>query len=143
MKTSDFFQSHTFKIVLISIVGLVLLLAGFSIGEHIGFRKASFAFHGGVMQAENFSDAHGTVGKVLTVTLPAVTIADRDGTEKTILIGPQTIIRRMRDTLASTDIQAGDYIVAIGDPNAQSQIAARFIRELPPPSVSTTPQASQ
>ncbi len=125
---------------------IFILLAGISLGEHIGFRKASFAFqngnnfyqtygpdHGDLMQPRNFSDANGTVGKVLSVKLPDITVEDHDNTEKVIVVGSQTVIRQFRNTLQPSDIKVGDYIVAIGDPNAQSQIVATLIRELPPP----------
>ena len=146
MKFSDFSQSHALKVILIGIGILVLLLAGFYVGERIGFRKASFAFqngnnfyqtygpgHTGILQPKDFSEANGTVGKVLSVTLPTITIEDRDNTEKVVLLSSQTVIRRLRDTLQPSDIKVGDYVVAIGNPNAQSQIAAILIRELPAP----------
>lgn len=140
MKLSEFSQSHRYTIALIAIGGLVLLLGAFSAGEHIGARKASFAFQNGNNFVRNFSDTHGTAGKVLSVTLPTVTIEDHDGTEKVIAISDQTVIRRSRDTLHPEDIRTGDFIVAIGDPNAQSQIAAKLIRVLPPPPAPPQPQ---
>ena len=149
MNITDFFQSNKFKILLIIIAGVVVLLGGFSIGEHIGFRKASFSFQNGnsfyqtygpgnqgMTQPKDFSDTHGTVGKVISVTLPTITIEDRDNTEKVVLVSNQTVIRHFQDTLQPSDIKAGDYIVAIGDPNPQSQIAAVLIRELPAPTIS-------
>lgn len=133
MKTSDFFQSHRYTIALVVIAGLVLLLGAFSAGEHIGFRKASFAMQNSNTFGRDFSDAHGTAGKVLSITLPTVTIEDHDGTEKVVAITDQTVIRHFRDTVQPSDIKVGDFIVSIGDPNAQSQIAAKLIRILPPP----------
>lgn len=129
------------KTALIGIAILVVLLAGFSIGEHTGFRKASFSFQNGnnfyqtgTAHQGDFSEANGTVGKVLSVTLPTITVEARDNTEKVIVLNSQTVVRRFRDTLQPSDIKAGDFIVAIGDPNAQSQIVAVLIRELPVPS---------
>jgi hypothetical protein len=66
--------------------------------------------------------------------LPTITVEARDNTEKVIVLNSQTVVRRFRDTLQPSDIKAGDFIVAIGDPNAQSQIVAVLIRELPVPS---------
>lgn len=158
MKTSDFFRSQALKIILIIIGVVVIFLVTFSMGEHIGFHKASFTFQNGdnfyhtfgpnsasqdMLQSTEFSNTHGVVGKVINITLPTLTIEDRDNTEKTVLINNQTIIRQLRKTLTPSDIKVGDYIVAIGEPNAQSQIAAVLIRELPPPTVPTASGAQQ
>jgi hypothetical protein len=146
MNTSEFTQSRGFKITLIVIAALVVFLGGLSLGEHVGFHKASFDFQNGNnfyrtfgsgggpgMQPMEFSDPNATVGKVVSVTLPTITIEDRDNTEKTIVVDSQTAIRHLRDSLTPQDIIVGDYVVAIGEPNAQSQIAAVLIRILPPP----------
>ena len=142
---TEFTQSQSFRIVLIVIVAMVLLMAGFSLGERVGFRKASFAYqngnnfyrtfgpggtHGGPAE---FSDAHGVAGKVVSINLPTMVVENRDNTEKTVIVNDKTVIRHLRDTLAATDITVGSYVVAIGDPNAQSQIAATLIRILPAP----------
>ncbi|HTH93421.1 MAG TPA: hypothetical protein VL576_03010 [Candidatus Paceibacterota bacterium] len=142
---NNFTQSRAFKIILFFIAGIVLLMAGFSLGEYVGFHKASFAYQNGnnfyrafgpdaSHGMSQFSDAHGVVGKVVSITLPTITVEDRDNTERTVTINDKTIIRYMRNTLTPNDIKEGSYIVAIGDPNTQSsQTAAVLIRILPPP----------
>jgi hypothetical protein len=144
MDIKEFSQSRKITIGLVALGVFVLLCAAFSVGEHIGYHKAAFTFQnsnnfyrtygppGGNMPPGGFSDDHGTAGKVVSVTLPTITIEDRDNTEKTVLINSQTIIRRFRDTITAQDIAAGDYVVAIGEPNAQSQVVANLIRILPP-----------
>jgi hypothetical protein len=151
MNLKQFSQSKQFNVIIYCIVGLVVLLGAFSLGENIGFHKASFSFGNGTnfyntfgpghspMTQDGFADDHGTVGKVVSITLPTITIEDMDSTEKIILVSNQTIIRQFRNTLTASDIKVGDTIVAIGEPNAQSQIAAILIRELPPPPPSTSP----
>jgi len=155
MNVKEFSQSKQFKTILWIIAGLVFLIGAFSLGENVGFHKASFSFqngdnfyhtfgpqHSAALQPASFSDAHGAVGKVISVTLPTFTIEDKDNTEKNILISNQTVIRQLRNTLAASDIKVGDYIVAIGEPNAQSQIAATLIRELPSPDPATPAQTT-
>lgn len=146
MNIKQFSQSHKATIGLLAIGAVVLMLASFSLGQYVGFRKASFAFQngnnfyntfgphtGGPMMPPppDFSDVHGSAGKVISLSLPTITIEDRDGTEKVIVLDDKTIIRRFRDTITPQDIVVGDQIVAIGDPNTQSQIAAKLIRILP------------
>ncbi len=146
-------QSHTVTVALAAIAVLVLILGAFSLGESIGYHKASFAFQNGnsfygtfgphrgpIMFQGNFSDTHGTAGKVINIALPAITIEDKDGTEKTIVTSDQTIVRQFRDTVSVQTIKVGDYIVAIGEPNAQSQIVANLIRLLPPMPANTAQQ---
>jgi hypothetical protein len=146
MNIKEFSQSKQFRTILVILAGLVFLMAAFSLGENVGFHKASFTFqngnnfynafgprNSGMTPDGEFSDAHGAVGRVVSITLPTLTIEDKDNTEKNVLISSQTIIRQFRDTLQPSDIKVGDYVVAIGEPNAQSQIAATLIRELPPP----------
>jgi hypothetical protein len=149
MNTKEFTQSHSFKYSLVIVGVLVIFFAAFSLGEHVGFRKAAFSFQNGnnfyrtfgpdsghdMTQSMEFSDAHGTVGKVISITLPTITVEDRDNTEKTIVVSDQTVIHQLRNTLTENDLKVGDYIVAIGEPNPQSQIAASLIRILPPPPV--------
>jgi hypothetical protein len=128
---------------LFAIGALVLLLASFSVGQAVGYRKASFAFkngntfykvgpHGGPMiPPGDFPDAHGSAGIVLNIALPRIVIQDRDNTEKTVMVNDKTTIRRFRDTITAKDIVTGDQIVAIGEPDDQSRIVATLIRILP------------
>lgn len=146
MNTKEFIQSRFFRIVPIIIAAIVLLLAGFSLGQRVGFRKAAFAYQNGNNfyhtfgpgtshgVSAGFSDAHGVVGKVVSIALPVITIEDRDNTEKAVIVNDQTVIRYLRNTITANDIAVGSYMVALGEPNAQSQIAATLIRILPPSS---------
>jgi hypothetical protein len=130
------------KTILAIIAAIVLLLVGFSVGEFVGFHKASFAYQNGNNFYRAFGpisshgmplfpDAHGVVGKVVSVSLPTITVEDRDNTEKVVAISDQTVIRYLRNSLQAQDITVGSSVIAIGEPNAQSQIAASLIRILP------------
>lgn len=144
MNIKEFTHTHKTTMGLIGIGVLVLMLASFSLGQYVGYKKAAFAFQngnnfyrtfgprpGGPIPPGDFSDAHGSAGRVININLPSITIEDRDNTEKTVLVGDKTVIRRFRDTITAQDIAVGDQIVAIGEPNDQSQINAVLIRILP------------
>ncbi len=154
MDIKEFSTSNKVTVGLIALAVFVLLCAAFSFGESIGFHKASFAFQNGnnfyrtfgspsgnpMGRPDGFPNDHGTAGKVISVTLPTITIADRDNTEKTIVVNDQTIVRELRNTITADKILPGEYIVAIGDPNAQSQVVANLIRILPAAPAGPQPQ---
>lgn len=128
-------------------MGLILaVLIVFQAGVYVGVRKAALSFNMGDNYyravgpanfphgpfGEEFSEADGASGKIVSVTLPSFVVADRNG-EKVILVSDQTTIRRMRDTASSTAIVPGDSAIVIGEPNDNGEIQATFIRLLPPP----------
>lgn len=142
------FSLRMLRIVLITVSVILISLFMFEAGMVVEFRKASFGKswdehyldnfgprrHGplGAMPDE-FPAAHGTIGTVVRVALPTLVVAGPDNAEKVIVISDDTQIRRMRDTLAPSDLVPSESVVVIGDPNADGQIRARFIRILPQP----------
>lgn len=80
---------------------------------------------------EEFPTNHGVVGKIVSVTLPSFVIAGSDNSEKTVTVGKETMIRRMRDTVASTSIVVDDNAVVLGEPDTTGTIQAKFIRLMP------------
>ena len=131
------------------IVGsIITLLLTFQAGVFVGFNKASMAFHlddryeraygqhihtGPFGIPDNdFPEAHGTIGRVLSVSLPTIIVEDKN-TEKIVRIAPDTVIRKDRDKIDEANIAANDFVVVIGSPNEKQEIAAKFIRLLPPP----------
>ena len=79
------------------------------------------------------SSSHGVAGKIISINLPTLVVEDKDNVEKTIVVSTDTIIRKYRDAINSSDLAAGDFIVVIGSPDANAEIAAQFVRVLPPP----------
>lgn len=144
-------QSKKFKVLLSVLGGVILALLIFQAGMFVGYRKAAFSFgygdnyyrmfgerhHGGFMGMrsgifdEGLTESHGVIGKIVKVELPTIVVSGRDGIEKVVLITPDTIIRRLRDTIPSTDLKAGDMIAVIGSPNTRSEVEAKYIRLLP------------
>lgn len=127
----------------------IIALLIFQAGIFMGYRKASFAYRFGDnyyrvfdRQApspfgfplhDEFRASHGAVGKVMSVSLPTLVVAGPDSIEKTVLVTNDTLIRRFDVELKPEDIKTGDFLVAIGDPNEDSQIQAKLIRILPAP----------
>ena len=150
-------QSPTFRKIVIAVGVAVLFLIVFQAGVFVGFRKAEFSFRGGDnyyrafgedrrrqipgMMHEEFPGANGSIGKVLSIALPVMVIEDRNSVEKTIRINNNTVIRRGRETLTSSDLRTNDMLVVLGNPNTNAEIEATLVRLLPPPP-GFTPQGS-
>ena len=135
----------------IGIIIVVMLI--FEGGIVVGFHKASFGENWGENYSENFgfgtleSDTTGTgmlgyspngdgaIGKILKVELPGIIVQDRDNTEKALLVNASTKIQKGRNTILASDLQADDFIVVIGSPDAKGVIDAKFIRVIPSPNL--------
>jgi hypothetical protein len=151
MNIKEFIQSHTFRGIIIglslAIVGLIIFQAGVAMGE----RKAVFSQRFGNTFERNFRGpdggmmflgfpgegqmpgGHGAVGEIISITPPNVIIAGPDNLEKTIVIGTDTRIREFQSELKAGDLQVGDHIIILGEPNEEGQIEAKLVRLLPPP----------
>lgn len=154
MNIKDFFQSVMFKRILFGIGVLVLALLIFQAGLFVGFHKADFSYRFGDnyyrnfegrrgelmgMPKADFPNAHGAAGKVVKVSLPTLVVQDRDGIEKIILIKADTSIKKFKDDIKSAEIKVDDFVVVVGEPNDKSQIEAKLIRLLPPPTEDMLP----
>ncbi len=141
---------HLLTVLILLIVGLLIFQAGML----VGFHKAAFSYrmgdnyyraigpeHGafGLPFDEHLPDAHGAAGMVLSVALPTFVIDDH-GTEKTIMITGNTLVRRFRDSASTTDIKANDFVVILGSPLESGSIDAKLIRILPKDASTTAPQ---
>lgn len=150
MNYKEFFASKTFRRVLFVLGGLVIASLIFFSGIMVGYHKAAFSyrfgdnyhhvfgerepgmFPGGFIRDE-FTAAHGAVGKIVSINLPNIIIEGNDGVEKSVTIANDTLVKRFRDTGTSTDLKVGDNVVVLGAPNATTtQIEAKLIRLLPP-----------
>ncbi len=127
----------------------LLVIAAFWAGMEVGFVKAAFSYRFGDSYYGAFgpkdmrrsmgyipndiSSAHGVSGKVVSVHLPTLVVADNDNVEKVVRVTDDTVIRKLRDTISAKDLTPGDFVVVIGSPTAGTEVAATFIRVLPPP----------
>jgi len=149
------FQSKKFRSIIVTIGIVVSALLIFFAGIEVGYMKASFSYgfgesyyrsfgpdsnHRGFgMLPSDISGAHGVSGKIISITLPRMVLADNDNTEKTVLIDDDTVVRELRGTITPADLKVSDYVIVIGSPDASAEIEAKFIRVLPPPPATTTP----
>ncbi len=130
------------------IVALILALIIFQAGVTVGFRKAHFVKSWNDNYFKNFGphkkgfpvpmpgqfpNAHGTIGKIISVNFPTFIVEDRDKTEKIITLADTTKIRKMDNDGIQADLSIDTYVVVVGDPNDQGQINAKFIRIIPAP----------
>ncbi|MDD5750398.1 MAG: hypothetical protein PHU56_01975 [Candidatus Pacebacteria bacterium] len=151
MDIDKFFQSKTFKMILLVIAGLVVFLLVFKAGMMVGFEKANFScrwsdnyhrnfggpregFPGGIGDRD-FMEANGVVGQVIKVASSTLVIKGRGDVEKIVLIKDDTIINKFKDTITLDGLQADDMVVVIGEPNDDGQIEAKLIRVMPAPPV--------
>ena len=144
----QFLSSQRGKHVIKWLGAAIVLLLTFQAGIFIGFHKASMLFHfdkhyeraygehfrGGPLgiPEDDFPEAHGAVGRILSVNLPTFIIEDK-GNAKVVRITDDTVVRRQHSKVATKTIAVNEFAVIIGSPNSQSEIDAKFIRILPPP----------
>ena len=144
----EFLRTSRFKKTVYILGALIVLSLAFHAGMAVGFHRAEFGhrFDQSYMNAygrhpemgkgrerdEPF-ETHGAIGKVLSVSLPTIVVEDKN-IEKVVRISSSTIVRHFRDHIDITTIKPNDFIIVIGEPNNNSEVVAKFIRMLPPPS---------
>ena len=141
-------SKNMFRVILsIGIFTIAILI--FSAGLSIGFYKASFGRAWGEHYNENFGfgyqgghlkgfignkimpyfpNSHGATGKIIKIEPNKILIQGKDNLEKIISIDINTKIEQSRTEIKITDLNIGDFIVAIGTPNDTGFIEAKFIR---------------
>ena len=144
------FQSKIVVKILCGIGIAIVALLIFQAGVFVGYYKAAFSYRWGdnylsmfgghrkgsfmgMGRDEDFPAAHGTIGKIIKIDLSTLVIEAQDKTERVVAINDDTIIRRFRDTIKTSDLKTDDYVVVIGSPNDKSQIEAKLIRLMPAP----------
>lgn len=161
MDINKILQSKSFKWILVGIAGLAVLLLVFKAGMVVGGYKAEFTGHwsenynrnfagpsrGFPMMGlgdQNFIESNGTVGQVIRITGSTIIVKGQDNIEKSLIVSGDTVIRRMNEVIKVADLKVNDFVVTIGEPNANGQIQAKFIRVMPPPPtpLGSSPNAS-
>lgn len=147
-----FFESKKTRFAALALVGALLLLGAFRLGELVGYRKALFSYrfgenysrlfgapHPGFFRTFDFRDgfvsAHGVAGTILRAGGGELLLEGGNGIEKSVMVGTTTVIRQNAGAIPASRIAAGEGAIIIGDPTADGRIAARFIRIFgaPPP----------
>lgn len=136
----NFLQSPKTRAILVIIAGVIVLLVIFAFGASVGYHRGLFASRFGRYYAANFYGgpagkvsftANGVAGDVIAVSSATIAVEDRDGDEQFVTISPDTLIREANNTVLMQDMNVGDTITVIGEPNGEGQIQARFIRLFP------------
>ncbi len=126
-------QSNKISMIMYGIGILLIAIIIFQTGMIVGRGKESLINE----QKERYPinqplpTAHGTAGKIISINLPTLLVADEDNTEKTVLLRDETIIRSLRASLLPGDLDLDDYIIVIGTPTTKGYIQANLIRVLP------------
>ena len=79
---------------------------------------------------QRFSGGHGVAGEITDVSGDVVLIEDRAGNEKTVKISERTKVLKGGSVIDSGDIDTGDPVVVLGEPNDAGEIDAKLIKIL-------------
>lgn len=162
----DIFQSKPFRIIILSIAGIIILVFVFGLGVFVGDKRAEFSFRwadeyhrnfggpqngffGDFMGMQNeFTNANGSFGQIIKIepssgsTQASITVKGADNTEKIVLVTDKTAIIYQRKNIKFSDLQLNESVVVVGNPNSNGQIAAGLIRVMPA-MPALVPQSSQ
>ena len=142
----DFLQSKTSGRWIFGIGTLAIAIIIFQAGVFVGYQKATFSLRLGDNFSQTFgqrhngfpppmmmdpANDHGTAGKILSVNNATMIIADRDQIEKTVSFASSTDVKFLRDTVPTSYLKTGDFVVVIGSPNSNGNIQAQLIRIMP------------
>lgn len=150
--------SKYFKFILFGLGAIILLIAVFSAGVRVGFRKASFSnefgenyernFMGGPrgqmmegrgksngpmgafreFEGRGFRNAHGVAGNIISVNDEVIIIKDGDNKENTISVTEKTLIKSRGGDLEKSSLENGQRLVVVGKPDQMGTIVAELIR---------------
>lgn len=136
----NFLQSPKTRAILVIIAGAIVLLVVFAFGASVGYHRGLFASRFGRYYAANFYDgpvgkgtfiSNGVAGDVIAVSSATIAVEDQDGDEQFVAVSPDTLIREANNTVMMQNMNVGDAVTVIGEPNGEGQIQARFIRVFP------------
>lgn len=148
---NEFLKKSKVRWVIYILGFVVVALLIFQAGMFVGFKNASFSFRTGEqyfrqmnggrndqfmgMNRGDFENSHGATGKIININLPSIIVSDKDGVEKTILIGTSTSIKNFKDSIRPEDLKVDDFVTVIGNPNDKTEIEADLIRIMPDPTI--------
>jgi hypothetical protein len=153
-KNFGFFTSRVVRGIVVGALALAVLLLVFWGGMSFGYQRALFASRFGENYERNFigtdtrvpgahpddiMNSHGASGEILSINGSIISVKGQNGVEQAISVGTTTIIEKSKNTITINDLSIGDYIVAIGSPNASGQIEAHLIRVIPAPAPDQSP----
>ena len=152
---NTFFETKLFTKMLVLLGVLLVAWVIFAAGIFVGYHKASFSkdwddsYRQGMMNPnsplapfinnDDEVNPHGAIGEIVSVNFPEIMIKRPQNAEQIVIISSSTTIRMIHGMASTSEISAGQFAVAIGEPNNKGEIQASFIRILPPlPNGTTT-----
>lgn len=138
-------KSPVLRGVLIGVIGTLVVIGIFQAGMFIGFHKALFMMR---MQNRGFGferdsngmhmmrvalpgggpEMHGALGTIKRISLPTFTLTERDNSDREVIVGTTTKVRRGRDDMNPQGLRVQDRVIIFGEPDAEARIQARLIR---------------
>jgi hypothetical protein len=151
---SNFLESKVVRTIVWSLGGLIVLVVVFGLGIAVGYDRAGFAsgfdrdydqvFFGappggavGLVAPPMPVAIHGVVGTVIDLGTSTISVENQQGNEQSVAVSSSTAIRNGNGNSVLGDVAVGDQVAVIGEPNAEGQVEARFIRILRTPSSTT------
>lgn len=144
-----FFQNRdVLKWVIVGLAGFIVLILVFGAGVKVGTLKARYSYRWAENYHRNFAgprggffgdfrgdfgdneyiNAHGTFGSIITIDSNRLIIKGDNDVEKTVTVASTTKISSGHETIKIGDLKVGDKVTIIGSPNEQGQIDAKLIR---------------
>jgi hypothetical protein len=158
MAIKELFKLSRFKKITIITAGVIIMIMVFTAGIFVGIEKARYSFHWrdnygcGHRMPDRFGppnpgqrdwgelplppgpvnfNANGVAGNISAISSSSLTIIDRNNNSQIININNQTVISSHRQNIKPSELKIGDDVVAIGSPDDQGRIIAKFIRIVP------------
>src|SRR5262249_34852657 len=142
---SEFLKTPKTKTLLWILCVVFVVLIAFGLGITVGYRRAIFSSQFGEhyyrgLYGDPFGrpvmgitgraplTMHGVAGEVIDVTSSTLSVKDPTGNETSVLIASNTPIREMGNDISPNDIEVGNMVTVIGEPDQNGQVEARFIR---------------
>ena len=140
----NYFQSHTISKVILILVILLLVLLIFQAGIAVGYHRGTFSVNRNAAYGRGMTDPHsifapfihdsdgasphGSIGQIVSVNLPSLMIKGTNSAEQIVTVSPTTTIRFIHGTASEKDLEPGDQVIVIGEPQSNGSIHASFIR---------------
>lgn len=157
---NEFLHSATFKTLLLGACALTILMMVFTAGIFVGYKKMEFSYQWAENYPRNFVtttkgsvqdfpgpqqvfvfqgrspvqalNAYGIFGSILAVRNSSLIIKGTDEAEKNVVVSNGTEIEEGAERISIKDLEIGEQVAVIGQPNQLGQINAELIRVFNP-----------
>jgi hypothetical protein len=86
----------------------------------------------GMLPHSFLPDGHGVVGSIQSISLPTLTVAERDGEQESITLNASTTVERGSQAVAPSSLAVGQQILIVGMPGStEGSMQAQLIKVFP------------